>query len=71
MTQTDLLLPLPATRTAALARLAAFLPRAGLAYAARRNEDVPGHPHVSGLSPYLRHRLLTEAEVIEANHMRA
>jgi len=66
MTQTDLLLPLPATRTAALARLAAFLPRAGLAYAARRNEDVPGHPHVSGLSPYLRHRLLTEAEVIEA-----
>ncbi|MBU9699515.1 DNA photolyase [Rhodobacteraceae bacterium HSP-20] len=59
-------LPLPATRAAALARLAAFLPRAGLPYAARRNEDLPGHPHVSGLSPYIRHRLLTEAEVIDA-----
>lgn len=66
MTGPFLPLPLPATRTAATARLAAFLPRAGLAYAARRNEDLPGHPHVSGLSPYLRHRLLTEAEVIDA-----
>ena len=63
---TGLPLPLPATRAAATARLAAFLPRAGLPYAARRNEDLPGHPHVSGLSPYLRHRLLTEAEVIDA-----
>ncbi len=62
----ELPLPLPATRAAATARLAAFLPRAGLAYAARRNEDLPGHPHVSGLSPYIRHRLLTEAEVIDA-----
>lgn len=66
MSQSPLPLPLPATRAAALARLAAFLPRAGLAYAARRNEDVPGHPHVSNLSPYLRHRLVTEAEVITA-----
>ncbi len=66
MTGPFLPLPLPATRTAATARLSAFLPRAGLAYAARRNEDLPGHPHVSGLSPYLRHRLLTEAEVIDA-----
>jgi len=63
---TALPLPLPATRTAALARLDAFLPRAGLAYAARRNEDLPGHPHVSGLSPYIRHRLVTEAEVLDA-----
>ncbi|ESW61798.1 MAG: DNA photolyase [Rhodobacter sp. CACIA14H1] len=63
---TALPLPLPATRAAATARLAAFLPRAGLPYAARRNEDLPGHPHVSGLSPYIRHRLLTEAEVIDA-----
>lgn len=37
-----------------------------MAYAARRNEDLPGHPHVSGLSPYIRHRLLTEAEAIDA-----
>jgi len=63
---TALPLPLPATRTAAVARLQSFVPRAGLPYAARRNEDLPGHPHVSGLSPYLRHRLLTEAEVIDA-----
>ncbi|MEY4981876.1 MAG: hypothetical protein RIR62_142, partial [Pseudomonadota bacterium] len=41
-------------------------PKAGLAYAARRNEDLPGHPHVSGLSPWIRHRLVTEAEVIDA-----
>lgn len=63
---TALPLPLPATRAAAVARLQSFVPRAGLPYAARRNEDLPGHPHVSGLSPYLRHRLLTEAEVIDA-----
>lgn len=65
-------LPLPlahvATRAAGLQRLQAFLPRAGHAYAARRNEDLPGHPHVSGLSPWIRHRLVTEAEVIAAVH---
>ncbi len=54
------------TRTAALDRLRAFLPEAGRAYAARRNHDLPGHPHVSRLSPWLRHRLLTEAEVAQA-----
>ncbi|MBF9061264.1 DNA photolyase, partial [Rhodobacterales bacterium HKCCSP123] len=63
--------PLPpplATRTEALARLSRFLPRAGRDYAARRNYDLPGagHPHVSQLSPYLRHRLLTEEEVLSA-----
>ncbi|OYU18850.1 MAG: deoxyribodipyrimidine photolyase [Rhodobacteraceae bacterium PARR1] len=57
--------PLP-TRAAGLARLAHFLPRAGVTYAARRNEDLPGHPYVSGLSPWIRHRLVTEAEVIAA-----
>ncbi len=61
-------LPLPATRAAGLARLDAFLPRAGHAYAAHRNEDAPGHPAVSGLSPYIRHRLITEAEVLAAVH---
>ncbi len=59
-------MPPPATRTEGLRRLADFLPRAGRAYAARRNHDLPGHPHVSGLSPWLRHRLVTEEEVVTA-----
>ena len=54
------------TRTAALERLAAFVPHAGRDYAAKRNYDLPGHPHVSVLSPYVRHRSLTDAEVLEA-----
>ncbi|WP_299405312.1 FAD-binding domain-containing protein [uncultured Roseobacter sp.] len=56
------------TRTAALERLARFLPDAGRNYAARRNYDLgPGaHAGVSTLSPYLRCRLITEAEVLEA-----
>ena len=54
------------TRAAGLARLEAFLPRAGRDYASLRNLDLPGHPHVSALSPWLRHRLVTEAEVIDA-----
>ncbi|MFN3992361.1 MAG: FAD-binding domain-containing protein [Tabrizicola flagellatus] len=54
------------TRAAGLDRLHAFLPRAGRDYAALRNLDLPGHPHVSTLSPWLRHRLVTEEEVIDA-----
>ncbi|MDA7427211.1 DNA photolyase [Primorskyibacter aestuariivivens] len=56
------------TRAAALARLRDFLPRAGRDYARLRNFDLgPGrHAHVSGLSPYLRHRLITEEEVLKA-----
>ena len=54
------------TRSEALARLARFLPHAGRDYASLRNLDLPGHPHVSALSPWLRHRLVTEAEVIDA-----
>jgi len=54
------------TRAEGLRRLQAFLPNAGRAYAARRNLDLPGHPHVSTLSPWLRHRLVTEAEVVTA-----
>ncbi|MCS6932293.1 MAG: deoxyribodipyrimidine photolyase [Acetobacteraceae bacterium] len=56
----------PTTRSEALARLAAFAPRMGRAYAARRNADLgPGrHEAVSRLSPAIRHRLLTEAEVV-------
>jgi deoxyribodipyrimidine photo-lyase len=58
----------PATRTAALERLSRFVPHAGADYARMRNHDfgAGGHRHVSTLSPYLRHRLLTEAEVLEA-----
>ena len=54
------------TRTAALERLRDFLPLAGRDYASLRNYDRPGHPHVSRLSPYLRHRVLTEEEVLAA-----
>jgi deoxyribodipyrimidine photo-lyase len=54
------------TRAAGLQRLAAFLPQAGRDYASLRNLDLPGHPHVSRLSPWLRHRLVTEAEAIAA-----
>jgi deoxyribodipyrimidine photo-lyase len=56
------------TRAAGLARLATFTPMTGRAYAARRNEDCgPGaHDSVSGLSPWLRHRLITEEETVAA-----
>ncbi|MDW3225516.1 MAG: FAD-binding domain-containing protein [Paracoccaceae bacterium] len=54
------------TRTAALERLSRFLPDAGRTYAARRNYDLGAgrHSGVSGLSPYLRCRLMTESEVL-------
>ncbi|WP_198372734.1 FAD-binding domain-containing protein, partial [Roseomonas rosulenta] len=56
------------TRAAALDRLAAFAPRMGRAYAAGRNQDPgPGaRRDVSLLSPHIRHRLLTEQEVVSA-----
>lgn len=55
------------TRAAALSRLDDFLPRAGN-YAAMRNFDLGPHrrENVSMLSPYLRHRLVTEEEVSRA-----
>lgn len=58
----------PPARTAALDALSRFVPKAGRDYTARRNYDLPdqNHPHVSHLSPYLRHRLLTEEEVLQA-----
>ncbi|MDJ0652577.1 MAG: FAD-binding domain-containing protein [Xanthomonadales bacterium] len=57
--------PWPATREAGLQRLQAFLPRAGRHYAAQRNFDhgPDRRDNVSGLSPYLTHRLLGEWEV--------
>lgn len=55
----------PATRDAALAQLADFVPRAAL-YARDRNHVTPGHPAVSRLSPAIRHRLITEDEAATA-----
>jgi deoxyribodipyrimidine photo-lyase len=57
----------PATRDAGLQRLATFVPRAGRDYAAGRNADNGPHhrENVSLLSPYLRHRLITEQEVVQ------
>lgn len=56
------------TREAALERLAGFVPAAGRAYANRRNTDYgpDDRGNVSVLSPFLRHRLVTEREVLEA-----
>ncbi len=56
----------PPSRAMALDRLARFVPAAGRLYDAGRNTDAgPDHPtSVSRLSPYLRHRLVTEQEVI-------
>jgi len=56
------------TRAEGLARLANFTPLMGRLYSNNRNFDPgPGKPaHVSVLSPYIRHRLITEQEVVAA-----
>ncbi|MBE0414213.1 FAD-binding domain-containing protein [Yoonia sp.] len=56
------------TRAAGLDALQDFVPRMGRRYANGRNYDHgPGaHKAVSGLSPYIRRRLLTEQEVVTA-----
>ncbi|TWI90087.1 deoxyribodipyrimidine photo-lyase [Roseibium hamelinense] len=56
------------TRRAAEARLQAFLPSAGKAYASKRNYDFgpDDRSNISALSPYIRHRLLLEQEVLKA-----
>lgn len=56
------------TRAAGLTRLAAFVPASARTYAAQRNSDYgpDQRNNVSVLSPYIRHRLITEAEVLEA-----
>jgi deoxyribodipyrimidine photo-lyase len=58
----------PPNRTAALEKLARFVPKSARDYAAQRNYDrgPDAHDNVSTLSPYIRHRVLTEAEVLEA-----
>jgi deoxyribodipyrimidine photo-lyase len=58
--------PFVPTRAAGLARLAAFAPHAGTAYAEGRNHDRPEGQAVSALSPYLRHRLVLESEAVQA-----
>lgn len=55
----------PTTRSAALTRWREFLPQAHR-YAALRNRVMPGHPHVSQLSPALRSRLVTTGELVES-----
>ena len=56
------------SRAAGIAALAAFVPNAGRCYAETRNFDhgPEDRSNVSLLSPYLRYRLLTEAEVVAA-----
>lgn len=56
------------TRAAAIERLHDFLPRAGAKYASHRNFDhgPSDRSNISMLSPYLRHRLITEEEVSKA-----
>ncbi|WP_291295664.1 FAD-binding domain-containing protein [Elioraea sp.] len=63
-----MMLPPEPTREAALVRLSAFAPAMGPAYAATRNHDRgPGdRGNVSALSPHVRHRLVTEEELVIA-----
>jgi deoxyribodipyrimidine photo-lyase len=61
-------MPLTATRAAGLARLDAFVPNAGRVYTSRRNTDYgpDQRDNVSVLSPYIRHRLIIEEDVLKA-----
>ena len=65
LTDTDLWEP---SRAEGLQRLADFAAHAGRDYADRRNHDLgpDDRTNVSTLSPYIRHRLVTEAEVAAA-----
>ncbi|MEL7092510.1 MAG: DNA photolyase, partial [Pseudomonadota bacterium] len=65
---TEALTRFPPNRTAGLERLARFVPHAGRDYTSRRNYDLgrDGHTGVSTLSPYIRARLVTEDEVLDA-----
>ena len=55
-----------APRSEGLCRMAAFVPHMADDYAALRNYDLGARSTVSRLSPYLRRRLVTKAEVINA-----
>ena len=54
------------TREAAKKRLNDFIPRAGVAYAKRRNFVLgpEQHANVSALSPWIRHRVILEEDVL-------
>jgi deoxyribodipyrimidine photo-lyase len=58
----------PATRADALRAFEEFLPRAGRLYARDRNQDwgMNERQNVSGLSPAIRRRLITEQEIVHA-----
>ena len=57
-----------ASRSEGLTKMEDFIPRAGRAYQTTRNLDygIGRHSNVSNLSPYIRHRLITEEEVLAA-----
>lgn len=56
------------SRATALEKLTDFIPKAGLTYRNKRNYDFgpSKHNYVSQLSPFIRRRILTEAEVLKA-----
>ena len=56
------------TRAAALAALDGFVPLAGRHYAEQRNYDFgpESRDNISVLSPYIRHRIISEQEVVAA-----
>jgi len=56
------------SRSLALEKLTDFIPKAGLNYRNKRNYDFgpSNHNYVSQLSPFIRRRILTEAEVLRA-----
>ena len=56
------------TRAAALAALERFVPKAGRHYAEQRNFDFgpERRDNISVLSPYIRHRIISEQEVVAA-----
>ncbi|MGB5512576.1 MAG: FAD-binding domain-containing protein [Woeseiaceae bacterium] len=60
--------PFRPDRGAAIERLCEFIPRAGRSYASSRNFDFgpENRGNVSALSPYLKHRLFTERELLTA-----
>ena len=61
-----------ASRSAAFSALQQFLPRAGAEYAAQRNFDYgpAKRDNVSGLSAFIRHRLIHEGELLDATLQR-
>jgi deoxyribodipyrimidine photo-lyase len=59
-----------ATREDGLRAISGFAGRMGDFYAAHRNTEAAAGAHTSGLSPYLRRRMILEEEVVEAARAR-